>query len=47
MFLEEKDNGVGIVRIKSGLKGIMEMKVLDNGVKEGKNDCRKEKKKMC
>jgi len=47
VFLADKDLGLGIVRIQSGLQGLMDLKVFGHGVQEGTNACSNKTKPLC
>jgi len=47
VFLADKDYGVGIVKIQSGLQGLMDLKVFAHGVQEGTNACNNHTKPLC
>ncbi|GFG37795.1 hypothetical protein Cfor_11613, partial [Coptotermes formosanus] len=47
VFSADKDLGVGIIRIQSGLQGLMDLKVFAHGVQQGTNACSNHTKPVC
>ncbi|KAJ9597637.1 hypothetical protein L9F63_011506, partial [Diploptera punctata] len=47
IFLADKDNGVGIERLHSGLLGLMDLKVFAHSIQEGTNACATNKSANC